>query len=104
MGYSNIKVTFDTYAHRIPGQFSNEIDDLDLQPDATTAKSKMKSAKKINGYDSGFLLTHKHIFSMLFFEKSNALSHAQSYSGLELRTKWEGNEKTVYGACNEFQS
>jgi integrase len=35
MGHSSIKITFDTYTHWIPGRFSNEVDDLDLQPNAT---------------------------------------------------------------------
>ena len=35
MGHSSIKITFDTYTHWIPGRFTNEVDDLDLQPDAT---------------------------------------------------------------------
>ena len=35
LGHSSIKITFDTYTHWIPGKFKNQVDDLDLQPNAT---------------------------------------------------------------------
>ena len=34
MGHSSIKITFDTYTHWIPGRFQNEVDDLDMHPNA----------------------------------------------------------------------
>jgi integrase len=34
MGHSSIKITFDTYTHWIPGKFQNEVDDLDMHPNA----------------------------------------------------------------------
>jgi integrase len=46
MGHSSIKITFDTYTHWIPGRFSNEVDDLDLQPNATQAHSNKASNEK----------------------------------------------------------
>ena len=35
LGHSSIKITFDTYTHWIPGKFKSQVDDLDMQPNAT---------------------------------------------------------------------
>ena len=46
MGHSSIKITFDTYTHWIPGKFQNEVDDLDLHPNATyTHPAKIENDK-----------------------------------------------------------
>ena len=34
MGHSSIKITFDTYTHWIPGRFKEEVQDLDVRPNA----------------------------------------------------------------------
>ena len=35
LGHSSIKITYDVYAHWMPGQFKSEVDELDtLHPDA----------------------------------------------------------------------
>ena len=35
LGHSSIQITFNTYTHWIPGKFKSQVDDLDLQPNAT---------------------------------------------------------------------
>jgi len=37
-GHSSIKITFDTYTHWVAGKFKSQVDDLDLQPNATYAQ------------------------------------------------------------------
>ncbi len=38
LGHSSIKMTYDVYAHWIPGQFKSEIDELDqVRPNAPHA-------------------------------------------------------------------
>ncbi|EFK11867.1 site-specific recombinase, phage integrase family [delta proteobacterium NaphS2] len=44
MGHSSIKVTFDIYTHWIPGKFKNQVDDLDMHPNAPkTHPEKMEN-------------------------------------------------------------
>ncbi|MBU2623567.1 MAG: tyrosine-type recombinase/integrase [Pseudomonadota bacterium] len=44
LGHSSIKITYDVYAHWLPGQFKSEVDDLDqMQPDATQAQPKKEA-------------------------------------------------------------
>jgi len=35
LGHSSIKITYDIYTHWIPGKFKDQVDDLDMQLDAT---------------------------------------------------------------------
>ena len=35
LGHSSISITYDIYTHWIPGKFKSQVDDLDLQPNAT---------------------------------------------------------------------
>ena len=40
LGHSSISITYDIYTHWIPGKFKNQVDDLDLQPNATYTQPK----------------------------------------------------------------
>ena len=46
LGHASIKITYDVYAHWIPGTFKSEIDELDVQPNATQAQPKKEASKK----------------------------------------------------------
>ena len=46
-GHSSIKITFDTYTHWIPGKFKDQVDDLDLQPNATHTQPGIVEKNKI---------------------------------------------------------
>jgi len=44
LGHSSIKITYDTYAHWIPGQFKSEVDELDnVHPNAPQAQPQINS-------------------------------------------------------------
>jgi len=46
LGHSSIKITYDVYAHWIPGQFKSEVDELDnMQQSATHTQPANKAAK-----------------------------------------------------------
>ena len=40
MGHSSIKITFDTYTKWVPGKFKHQVNDLDLQPNATQTQPR----------------------------------------------------------------
>ena len=46
-GHSSIKITFDTYTHWIPGKFKDQVDDLDLQPNATYTQPETVEKNKV---------------------------------------------------------
>jgi integrase len=35
LGHASIAITYDVYGHWIPGKFKSEVDELDMQPNAT---------------------------------------------------------------------
>ena len=46
LGHSSIKITYDVYAHWMPGQFKSEVDELDnMQQSATYTQPVNKSAE-----------------------------------------------------------
>ena len=48
LGHSSIKITYDTYAHWMPGNFKSEIDELDnMQPSAPYAHPEMAVAQNL---------------------------------------------------------
>ena len=57
LGHSSIKITYDVYAHWMPGQFKSEVDELDnMQPSATYPQPRSEvSATKTTIMSKGLL-------------------------------------------------
>jgi len=48
LGHSSIKITYDVYAHWMPGQFKSEVDELDTaHPDAPHLHPQMTTSKNL---------------------------------------------------------
>jgi integrase len=49
LGHSSISITYDVYGHWMPGKFKSQVDELDMQPNATETQPKKKLRENQQG-------------------------------------------------------